>query len=106
MDTISVQELKLHFPKTWEALNTDRFRGHIRSKHVVSIRKFLERNGYSICCAPLLENEKWLPYVTFHGREVGSEKYFCMDNFDPVSLPKAQKTGLMYALQDFEQNKY
>lgn len=105
MDTINVKELKLNFPKTWEALNTDRFRGHIRSKSVVNIRKFLERNGYSICCDILLDSEKWLPTIVFHGREVGSDRYFYMNDFNPVSLTKAQKIGLMYALRDFEQNR-
>jgi hypothetical protein len=105
MDTIKVDELKRDFPKTWEAINTEKNRSHVIFKQVY-IRRFLENNGYSISCRPSTYSSKVTPQIVYHGNEVGKDDFFRVDGFDPMTRPKAKKTGLMFALRHFEKSCY
>lgn len=105
MDTIKATELKTDYPKTWEAIDKHGFK-YYASPGNVRIRLFLERNGYSICCLPLVHSEKYIPQIVFHGREVGSDRFFRENDFEPMSLKEAEKVSLMFALRDFEKHCY
>lgn len=105
MDTIKVAELKANYPKTWEAIDEHGFK-YYATPTSIKIRSFLEWNGYSICCIPLVHSENYIPQVVFHGNEVGSDRYFRVNDFEPVKLELAKKISLMFALRDFEKSRY
>ena len=105
MDKIKIDDLKRDFPKTWEAINTDKNSSYIVLNQV-NIRRFLERNGYSICCLPLLHSSKAIPQIVYRGSEVGKDGFFRVNDFEPMTMSKAKKTGLMFALRDFEKQCY
>jgi hypothetical protein len=104
MDTIKTAELKANYPKTWEAIDEHGFKYYERPGHI-KIRSFLERNGYLLRSIPLMHSEKYIPQIIFNGKDVGSDRYLLVNDFEPMRFKQAEKISLMFALKDFENSR-
>lgn len=99
-NTIDLTKLKEKFPKTYQLIINNHKEYLSMTKFYA--RRFLERNGYSICSEPLVHSGIFLPRVTFHSTEVGTGKYFYFNDFEPTTFNKAEATALIFALKEFE----
>lgn len=107
VDSIKLENLKYFCPLTHKAV-VEQNKFYTLKDTAVNIRTFLERNGYSICVTNLINTEKYVPSVVYHGSHVGNARKHRTNpnDFEPVSLDKAKELALMYALKDFEDNYF
>lgn len=103
VDSIKLEDLRYFCPLTHKAV-VEQNKFYTLKSDSVNIRAFMERNGYSICVKNLVDTEKYVPSVVYHGSHVGNDRKFRTNpnDFEPVS--KAKQFALIHAMKDFEDN--
>jgi hypothetical protein len=106
MDNITIKDLQLNYPKTWEQVNQFGSR-YYQHPNRIKIRSFLDHQGYSLSFLTANNGTKYIPVINYKNIvDEGNDRKFWTDDFEPMSWKKMLEIQITYSLWDYEKNCY